>query len=171
MTARWGELLRLQGSIDMEEAIKIEANQQWAGQDKAKHPFVFTIETKSGRVYFIAAPSKEMMITWVDKLSSTFKFYLMNNSEDAAASGGLSACLTTIVLTAYPYPVAAVLESGLVPVNISLISVDKTTASVELKEATTARDVIAAALKKACKDPATAPLLVYHVRSYILTYE
>ena len=71
----------------MEEAIKIEANQQWAGQDKAKHPFVFTIETKSGRVYFIAAPSKEMMITWVDKLSSTFKFYLMNNSEDAAASG------------------------------------------------------------------------------------
>jgi hypothetical protein len=34
----------LQGSIDMEEAVRIESNQEWAGEEKYKHTNVFTIE-------------------------------------------------------------------------------------------------------------------------------
>ena len=87
----------LQGSIDMEEAVKIEANQDWTGPQKAKHPFVFTIETKSGRVYYLSASNKDVMIAWVEKLSSTFKYFLLNNSDDSAATSmpALARCGTS----------------------------------------------------------------------------
>ena len=75
-----------QGSIDMEEATRIEANQDWTGPQKAKHPHVLTIETLRGRVYYLSAPSKENMIAWVDKLSSTFKYFLLNNNQDSSTT-------------------------------------------------------------------------------------
>ena len=71
----------IQGSIDMEDAVKVESSQEWPNSDRSKHTWVFTIETKSGRVYYLSAPSKEAMMGWVEKLTSTFKYYLMNNSE------------------------------------------------------------------------------------------
>ena len=70
----------------MEDAVKIEANQDWAGSDKGKHANVLTIETKSGRIYYLSAPTKEAMLAWVDKLTSTFKYFLINNDDNDAAS-------------------------------------------------------------------------------------
>ena len=70
----------------MEDAVRIEANQEWTGPQKSKHPFVFTIELKSGRVYYLAAPTKETMLAWVEKLTSTFKYFLMSNAEDKSVA-------------------------------------------------------------------------------------
>ena len=66
----------------MEDAVRIEASQEWTGPQKSKNPYVFTIETKSGRTFYLSAPSKENMIEWVERLSSTFKYYLLNNNDD-----------------------------------------------------------------------------------------
>ena len=71
----------------MEDAVSIEANQKWPGPQSDKHAFVLTIETKNGRIYYLSAPSKESMMEWVTKLTSSFKFYLEQNNPTVGALG------------------------------------------------------------------------------------
>ena len=83
----------------MAEAVRIEADQLWPGPSSERHPHVFAIETRSGRVYYLSAPSRECMSEWVEKLTSAFRCYLeQNRPEDPSTPGECKRILARITL-------------------------------------------------------------------------
>ncbi|EGD77799.1 hypothetical protein PTSG_08889 [Salpingoeca rosetta] len=124
---------RPKGSINMTEVVKIEGYQTWPGSSKAKHPWVFTIETLKGRVYYLSASSEESMQSWVAKLQETFQFFLLTNNAEESMHA-------TQALQNY--------SNGVIPVNVSLISTASITATVQVDESTTGRQLIALACRK-----------------------
>lgn len=140
------------GTIDMEEAISVDASQKWPGPQSERHPFVFTIETKSGRIYYLSAASKDLMLEWVAKLVSSFKFYLEQNKT---GSGLLHMC------GAYcPDEAADNYANGVIPVNISLAVSKRPNVMISATESTTAREVVLQALTTADKPADTVGLCV-----------
>ena len=58
-------ITKAKGHIDMSDAIMIEGNQQMPGVPREKNPWVFTIETKGGRTYYLSAADQAVGVSVV----------------------------------------------------------------------------------------------------------
>eukprot|EP00051_Salpingoeca_urceolata_P018454 m.259052 g.259052 ORF g.259052 m.259052 type:complete len:453 (+) comp19200_c0_seq10:62-1420(+) len=64
------------GCLNMEDACRIEAGVKWVGPRKDKHRWVLLIELKSGRTFYLAAPSEETLHDWELHLKRRFRHIL-----------------------------------------------------------------------------------------------